>query len=230
MKPIAVLRNDPIVPPGFLEASLDASGAPMVLARLDAGEEVPAVGDVAGVVALGGTMGVDDVMEHPYLANEARLLVDAVEAGVPVLGICLGAQLLADALGGKAYRAERPEATYVPVRLSPEGVADPVSSGLANRHVLRLHQDTWDPPPGATRLASGGGFEQGFRIGSAVGIQPHPEADPAIVRHWLSTSGADRIVRRAGADPGELGAAADVWHDEGEEAARAVFGAWLASR
>lgn len=228
MKPVAVLRNDPNVPPGRLEPLLDAAKSPWGLVRLDAGEGPPAVSAVGGIVVLGGTMGADDTHEYPYLAAEARLLVEAVDAGVPVLGICLGAQLLADALGGKAFRAERPEATYVPVRLTTAGVADRVTAGLADRHVLRLHEDTWDLPPGATRLASGGGFEQAFRIGSAVGIQSHPEADEAIVRRWVSTDGGRSIVRRAGMDPEALLGAADVWRQEGEEAVLAVFDGWIA--
>ena len=227
MKPVAVLRNDAEVPPGYLAASLHRAGVAWQLIALDDGEDLPAPEGVAGVVVLGGLMGAYDVAEYPYLANEKRFLAAAVEAEVPVLGICLGAQLLADGLGGKAYLADGPEATYMPVRLGEAGRGDPVLSHLADRHVLRLHQDTWDPPPGAVSLATAGGVEQAFRLGSGIGIQPHPEAEPEIVSSWLSHAGVRNLVREAGTDPDELISIGEAWRGEGEETATRIFAAWL---
>jgi len=227
MNPIAVFRNDAEAPPGYLADALDRANGPWRVVRLDDDESLPALGDVTGVVVLGGLMGAYDQEEYPYLAHEKEFLAHAVDADVPVLGICLGAQLLADALGGRAYLAAVPEATYAPVVLSEEGAADPITSTLADRHVLRLHQDTWDLPPGAVSLAGGGGFEQAFRIGSGLGIPPHPEAGPESVASWLSHPGTRDLVRDAGADPDELLATAESWRGEGEQTAQALFDAWL---
>jgi GMP synthase (glutamine-hydrolysing) len=228
MKPLAVLRNDARVPPGYLAQALERAGATWELVRLDAGDPLPQVDAIAGVVALGGLMGACDGARYPHLEDEKGFLVAAIDADVPVLGICLGSHLLAAALGGGAYLAETPEAVHEPVDLTEAGAADAVLATLAGRPVLRLHQDTWDPPPGATTLARGGGFEQAFRFGSALGIQPHPEVDPEIVAGWLSRDAVRDLVTAAGSDPDDL-----VWkiagaREDGAETAARFFDAWLA--
>ena len=227
MKPIVVLRNDPAVPPGYLADSLERTGAEWRLVRLDEGADLPDPAEVRGVVALGGLMAAYDDAIYPYLAAEKSFLAACVEAGVPLLGICLGSQLLADALGGKTYLAEVPEAVFAPIELTEDGATDPVMASLAGRAVLRFHQDTWDPPPGATTLASGSGFAQAFRVGSAIGIQPHPEADPEIVAGWLSHEGFRDLARRAGTDPDELVWAVAGSRLESEETAASFFDVWL---
>jgi len=227
MKPIAVLRNDPIVPPGYLGDALDRAERQWGLVRLDEGEALPLPDQVSAVVALGGTMGAYQAGTYPYLDHEKRFLAACVDAGVPLLGICLGSQLLAESLGGEAYLAEVPEAAFAPVALTDEGAADPVVKTLAGRPVLRLHQDTWEPPPGSTTLAEGGVFLQAFRIGSAIGIQPHPEAGAEICAGWLADDGARKLAIDAGADPDELiGSLADR-RAESEQTAARFFAAWL---
>lgn len=227
MKPITVLHNDAEVPPGYLSAALEPRRMPWQLIRLDEGEPLPEIEEVGGVVALGGLMGAYDVVAYPYLEAERQFLADCVAANVPVLGVCLGAQLLADALGGRAYLADTPEADFAPIGLTRAGALDPVMKTLAGRTVLRLHQDTWDLPPGGTVLADGGGFQQAFRFGSAVGIQPHPEADPEIVAGWLSHEAVRELAHRAGTDPDELMWAVAASRVEGEETAAMFFDAWL---
>ena len=227
MKPIAVLSNDAEVPPGYLGDALDCAGAHWRLIALHAGEALPEPTEMRGIVALGGLMGSYDDAEYGFLVGERRFLATAVDRQLPVLGICLGAQLLADALGGEAYLADAPEATYSPVELTEEGEADPVTSQLSGQWVLRLHQDTWDLPPGAVSLAGGGGLEQAFRIGSGLGIQPHPEAGPEILATWLTHPGTRALVRDAGKDPDELLAVAESRRSEGEATAARVFDAWL---
>lgn len=226
MKPVVVLRNDPIVPPGHLANALARIGLDWDLARLDEGDALPSLDEVSAVVALGGSMGAYEEDRWPYLEDERRFLAACVDAAIPVLGICLGAQLLADSLGGEAYLADSPEAAFGPVHLTGDGAADPVTSRLDGRPVLRLHEDTWDLPPGATRLAGGGGYEQAFRLGSGLGIQPHPEASPQILAAWLSHGGA-RLARAAGTDPDELHAAMTASHAEVEETAARFFAAWV---
>lgn len=226
MKPIAVLRNDPGVPPGYLGDALDRSGMPWQLIRLDEGDPLPEV-DARGVAVLGGLMGAYDTHPFPYLVAEKRFVAKCVEADIPVLGICLGAQLLADALGGKAFLADRPEAAFAPVELTKAGAADPVMTTLSGRSVLRLHQDTFEMPPGATRLASGGGFEQAFRMGSALAVQPHPEATPEIVNGWLVNEADRRLVRKAGADPADIVGSMTDPQRGAAETASGFFEAWL---
>ncbi len=175
MKPIIVLQNEDMAPPGYLGDALDRRGVDWRAVRLDVGESLPEVQDVSGVAVLGGPMGVYDDEEFPFLLDEKEFLVECTKADVPVLGICLGCQMLADGLGGRAYVADRAEIVFAPIEATPDGLADPVVAALAGRRTIRYHQDTFDVPPGATLLATGGGFDQAFRMGSAVGLQPHPE-------------------------------------------------------
>lgn len=227
MRPIAVLRNDPAAPAGYLEEALSRRNMPWRLVRVDAGEPLPDIAEVHAVVVLGGLMGAYDTDAYPFLVDEKGFLYDCVEAETAVLGICLGAQLLADALGGKAFLADRPEAAIDPVDLTAAGGADPVTKTLGNRPVLRLHRDTWELPTGAVRLADGGGFEQAFRFGSALAIQPHPEATPEIVGQWLADDGTRRLVRKAGADPADILSTVTDAQSGAAETASAFFEAWL---
>jgi GMP synthase (glutamine-hydrolysing) len=150
-----------------------------------AGDPLPAHEEVDGVVAMGGPMGADDLREHPGLAAERDWLAEAVERQIPVLGICLGAQLLARALGAEVRAGERPEIGFAHVDVHDPG--DPLIGALAPRaDVLHWHGDVFDLPRGARSLASSALTEhQAFRVGNAWGILFHPEADAALVESWL---------------------------------------------
>ncbi len=223
---ITIVQNDPVAPAGRLADVLDRRGIP---ARIVAAgrEAMPDIGEVSALVLLGGTMGAYETDEYPFLVAEGRLVVDAVDAGVPVLGICLGSQIIASALGGAAYPAPRPEAVFAPVELTPHGRVDPAVGTLHGRSLLRVHADTFDAPPHATILATGGGYLQAFRVGSALAIQPHPEVTPAIFATWRSAS-FDDLVARAGADRAQLDAALRVADDDVAETADRFFGGFLA--
>jgi len=151
-----------------------------------AGHPLPGHDEVAGAVVMGGPMNVDAVERFPALAAEREWLAGAVERGMPVLGICLGAQLLARALGAEVRAAEEPEIGFAPVEVDEPG--DPVLGGLAPRSdVLHWHGDVFEPPEGAVRLASSERTEcQAFRVDSAWGVLFHPEADFALVEAWLA--------------------------------------------
>ena len=227
MKPIVVLRNESDAPAGYLGDALDRRGCARRTVRLDAGDPLPLCEDVAGVAVLGGAMGAYDEEGFPFLAGEKRFLAECTERGIPVLGICLGCQLLADALGGSAYLAESAEVVFEPVEPTAAGLAVPVVAAMEGRRIIRFHQDTFDLPPGAELLATGGGFIQAFGVGSSIGIQPHPEVTPALLSMRFGHDSARELAFRAGTDPDELGAAFASAEAEAEATARAVFDAWF---
>jgi GMP synthase (glutamine-hydrolysing) len=185
---------------------LDACGALHVhTAKPLAGQPLPLHDEVAGAVAMGGPMNVDEVDRFPGLAAEREWLREALRRGMPLLGICLGAQLLARAMGAEVRPGERPEVGFAPVRVhDPE---DPVLGALApETEVLHWHGDVFDLPDGATSLASSARTEhQAFRRGNAWGVLFHPEADFALVEAWLAQP---QMVEEAVAALGNAGESA----------------------
>lgn len=157
----------------------------VVEARPLEGDPLPAHDEVDGVVAMGGPMGADALGEHPELADEREWLAEAVRRDMPVLGICLGAQLLARALGAEVRPGARPEIGFAELRVSDP--ADPLIGALApSTVVFHWHADVFDLPPGARSLASSAATEhQAFRVGVAWGLLFHPEADADLVESWL---------------------------------------------
>ncbi len=151
-----------------------------------AGDPLPSHAEVSGALVMGGPMNVDEVELYPGLAAEHDWLAEAVRLEMPVLGICLGAQLLARALGAEVRAGEGPEIGFAPVEIHDP--ADPVAGALAPRTtVLHWHGDVFDLPDGAVRLASSAKTElQAFRHGNAWGILFHPEADASLVDAWLA--------------------------------------------
>jgi len=221
---LTVLRNDPHVPAGQLAAVAARRSIEVVLVELDAGAGLPDLAGADAIVALGGEMGAYDVDAYPFLAAEKRFLADAVALGIPVLGLCLGCQLLADALGGSAYLADSPEVAFGTLDVIAQ---DPVVDVLGTEPSLLIHRDTWDLPEGGTLVARTDRYNQAFRFGSALGVQPHPEVDTSIARSWLIGPGASTLPRAVGVDPGAL-------LEEFERSAEGVaatadrfFGSWL---
>lgn len=180
-----------------------------------AGQELPAHDEVAGAVVMGGPMNVDETGRHPGLAAEREWLAEALRRRMPLLGICLGAQLLARALGAEVRPGEGPELGYAPVEILDPG--DPVVGGLApSTAVLHWHGDVFDLPEGATHLARSARTEvQAFRQGSAWGVLFHPESDLALLEAWLAVPEMAREARRA---LGDAGAAALPAQAEAAEA------------
>ena len=226
MDPILVLRHSDYVPAGYLDEVLTESRAVRRNVNLVAGEPVPGAEGWSAIIALGGPMGAYEAEEYPFLVEEKALLRAAVEANVPVLGICLGCQMLADCLGGKAYLAETPEASFAPIEVLPAARDEPLVAAL-DGPVLSIHRDAWDPPPGATLLARSTAYPQAFRCGSALGIQPHPEATPEIVAYWLTNTGAVDIARGAGTKPEDILEAMEKGRVASAAQAHRAFSAWL---
>lgn len=227
MRPVLVLRHGDDIPLGLLGDALAAAGIPWVEVMLHDGNAIPPLDDFSGLVVLGGVMGVYDEEKHPWLAGEKRVIVAAHDAGVPSLGICLGAQLFADALGGRAYRADSPpEIAFMVPRLTDEGAVDPVVREF-DAPVVVFHQDAWDLPPGATLLARSYRFNHAFRLGSVVAIQAHPEADAAIVEGWVANPYEAPLLEAAGVDPAALLRQVRAGESAQRGMAARLFGAWV---
>ena len=166
---------------------LDACGALAVhTVKPLAGQPLPDHDEVAGAVVMGGPMGVDETDRHPALAAEREWLAEAARREMPVLGICLGAQLLACALGAEVRAGEGPELGFAPVEILDS--EDPILGALApSTTVLHWHGDVFDLPDGAQPLARSAKTEhQAFRHGSTWGVLFHPEADFALLEAWLA--------------------------------------------
>jgi GMP synthase-like glutamine amidotransferase len=189
MKPVVCVRNDRDDTLGITAAVLAGAGVPLV--RLDAFEadvRWPGLEEIGGLIVFGGEMNVDEVDRHPYLLAERDLMRGAVDAGLPVLGICLGAQLLARAFEAPVYRAAVRELGFKPLRITELGASDPLLSAFqSGDRVFQWHEDTFDLPAGADLLASGDEVPmQAFRLGvSAWGVQFHFELDADGVEAWL---------------------------------------------
>jgi len=143
------------------------------------------VDQAQALVFMGGPMSVNDPL--PWLRQEERYILRAISSGVPVLGICLGAQLLAKSLGARVYPMARKEIGWHPVRLTAAGQCDPLLQGLPVEEVtFHWHGETFDLPPGAEKLAESDlCANQAFRLGSNLyGLQFHPEVTPEIIGSW----------------------------------------------
>jgi GMP synthase (glutamine-hydrolysing) len=189
-RPVLVIENDPnLEGTGRLGDALERSGLPWQRRQAwleDVG--ALAASDFGAIVAMGGEMHALDDAAFPYLAREAALLEDAVAKDVPVLGICLGGQLLARALGAVVQPAGALEGGWVPISPVPGLNGDPVLGHLREpTGVFSWHVDIFDLPEGATQLASGELTEQqAFRYGRAWGLQFHPEVDGDLFETWLA--------------------------------------------
>ncbi|MCH9718638.1 MAG: type 1 glutamine amidotransferase [Actinomycetia bacterium] len=223
---VLVLQHVDQEGPGRIATALAAAGHQIVVLRPDAGDSVPPVpGDYSGVVVLGGPMGLADADDLPFLRAEQLLVAECVLAGVPVLGVCLGAQLLAAALGSAIRTGGEWELGWHPVHLAAAAEQDQLFADLpAAIPALHWHRDRFDLPPGAVGLASSATTGvQAFRFGkSAYGLLFHLEADDGQVSAMAAAFPGDVIA--AGKSPEQL-------HDPQRQHAATqiashVFGAW----
>lgn len=187
MKRVLVLMHVACEPAAEYEAVLRERGVDVESLLLDDGVELPDWNDFAGIIAMGGPMGANDDDVLPWIAAEKRFIRDAVTAGVPYWGICLGAQLLAAAMGGRVYTGAVPEVGMSRVALEPAAADDPVFAKLPPEFpAFQWHGDTFDLPNGATLLAGNGAYpHQAFKLGAAYALQFHVEVDEILAKEWL---------------------------------------------
>ena len=170
------------------------------------------------VMTFGGSMHPDQVREYPWLGPEIGLLGRLLARRVPVLGVCLGSQLLARAAGGQVARASEPEIGWHPVELTDAGAVDPVLGALAPRfEAFQWHSYECRPPAAAELLATSPVCGEAYRLGDRVwGIQFHAEVSAADAAHWIDDYKADPDAVRIGVDPVALGAQTseriDAWN------------------
>lgn len=196
--------------PYAIGEALIASGVEVVLCRTFAGEPLPRrIDDFEGLVVMGGPMSATSDQGFPTRQREIELLARAVGSGVPTLGVCLGAQLLAVAGGARVMAGPAgPEIGWSPVGFTAEAAEDPLFSNLPPElTVLHWHGETYQLPQGAVRLASNGSYaQQAFRLGDlAWGLQFHIEVDEVAVAAFVDAFGGE--ARAAGTSPDAIRAA-----------------------
>jgi len=226
-----VLQHIACERPGLYEDILSEREATITRVELDVGERLPDWQDFDAIVAMGGPMSVNDEQALPWLRAEKRLIADAVDAGKPFWGVCLGVQLLASSLGGRVYPGPRPEVGVLPVSLTDNAVLDPVFRGLPRDFLaLQWHGDTFDLPPGAVRLAGSVDYpNQAFKRRNAYGLQFHLEVSNEMVREWAAVPEyAEYLERVLGPGSGErLLRQVKVRVDDLQEQGRLLFERWL---
>ena len=182
-KRVLFIQHSDVDRPGLLGETLDAIGLPLYLVRPDLGQPVPeGLDGFAGLVVGGGPQGAYEQEKYPYLSSECALVRHAARDGKPVLGLCLGAQLMAFALGARV-QAGRPEVGFFEVTLDPISCYDPLWRGMPARFMAtHWHGDVFDIPPGGMRLGSSALTpNQLFRYGHALyGLQFHLEMTPDL--------------------------------------------------
>jgi GMP synthase (glutamine-hydrolysing) len=182
----------------------------------------PSLDGFDAALLLGAEAQVDQEDAHPWLRGEKRLVRELLDRGTPVLGVCFGSQLLAEALGAEVRRAAEPEIGWHEVDLAPEGRSDPLLGFLPERfESLQWHSYEWLLPPGAVALARSARCLQAFRHGTAWGVQFHPEVTEADYGEWLDGFREDPAAVATGLDPAviraETVAKIGAWNEVGRE-------------
>lgn len=227
MQPLLILRFAELEGPGSFAETAQEHGFALKLVAVDQDAAIPATArPYAGIVLMGGPMSVNDPL--PWIPQVLDLVRQAVAEGIPVLGHCLGGQLLARALGATVGPNPVREIGWHPVRLRPGAAAwfGDRSSFVA----FHWHGETFQIPAGATWLAESAACpHQAFALGPHLGLQFHLEMTAAMVDAWAA-AGEDEILDHFGPwvqEPSAMRAATPQWMDKLQAVARTVYGRWL---
>jgi GMP synthase-like glutamine amidotransferase len=199
MNPVLIFRHSSTEGAGYFSEFLERHAIPWKLIRIDAGDALPdTLNGISGLCLMGGPMSVNDAL--PWIAQELELIRQAVERDIPVIGHCLGGQLLAKATGGIVTQNPLKEIGWGEVRVTNTDVAEEwVGKNTQSMNVFHWHGETFSIPPNAVRiLDSAHCANQAFILNNRhVGMQCHVEMTPAMVREW-SENGADEISASSG--------------------------------
>lgn len=171
---------------------LEEEGIPFKTFNTWESDHFPDPGDFSAILVMGGPMGVYDEIQHSFIRPELEMLGAALRNDMPVLGVCLGSQLIAASAGARVFKGEAEEVGWFKIDITEEGLVDEVFGAIASDEdrvtVFQLHGDTFDLPAGAVHLASSALFEnQAFRLGKSVyGLQFHVESTDAMILDWTS--------------------------------------------
>ena len=221
---VFAFRHVPFEPLGLIADSLAARGIEFEYVDLYERDVEVSVTDADGLIFMGGPMSVND--DLPYLRHEMRLIAQAISRGKPVLGVCLGSQLIAKALGARVYPNPVKEIGWYPVQFTASARTDALFRGFEGAEtIFHWHGETFDLPHGAQWLSfSNACRHQAFRVGSNVyGLQFHLEVTPAMIADWCEQDANCGDMR-------ELAAPIDPHANAARlaELARTVFGRWSA--
>ncbi|HTX12543.1 MAG TPA: type 1 glutamine amidotransferase [Solirubrobacteraceae bacterium] len=231
MTRLLVLQHIACEPPGAYEDELLERGGTLERVMVDQGEPLPDWREFDGIIAMGGPMGAYEDSRFSWLAAEKALIAEAVAGGMPIWGVCLGAQLLAASLGADVFAGETPEVGVLAVHRTAAAASDPVFSLLpASFSALQWHGDTFALPSGAIQLARSDAYEhQAFVVDRAYGMQFHIEVGIALADEWAAVpayAASLEATLGAGALPELVGEIAE--HEQQMTTlARALFGGWL---
>ena len=186
MKPIAIFRHSSTEGPGYFATYLEHKTLAWKLVAIDAGEAVPKnARDFAGLAFMGGPMSVNDPL--PWVPQVLEFIREAVRKDVPVIGHCLGGQLISKALGGTVGPNPVKEIGWGEVRIADNSIARGWFGGVKPFLSFHWHGETFTIPPGGTRIASSTHCaNQGFVIGRHLGLQCHVEMTPEMIRDWYT--------------------------------------------
>lgn len=186
---IHALQHVPFEGLGHIKAWITTQGHQLTLTRLYANDALPHPDDFDRLVIMGGPMNIYEEQHYPWLSGEKALIRTAIAAGKSAVGICLGAQLLADALGSPVFAGQEKEIGWLPIRFTPEGLATSLLHDLPDQAlVFHWHGDTFNIPAGAVHLAESEGCRsQAFLFDNRIlGLQFHLESTPESVREILN--------------------------------------------